>query len=431
MVKFVPFRGFRYNYEFLGELGKYLSPLFDVVTPGILARLYANPLNSIHLAVPQSVSEAEGVVKSWKKSKILVQDALPTFYLLTQKYPVPGTNQFRTRRGIIGMIKLDPPKSSSETRNIILHEDTVQNVVQKQTKLLKKTLLNVAPTHGFYYDENSQIKKILLQYEQSPLLVLKDYQGVVNYFSLIQNQEHIREIVRYFQTKKIFLADGHHRLKSSETLQEKMWEEIHDKKSPLKYHLMFINNFAEEQETILPINRKVKNDLSFEEILKKINTFFKTSELKKIRRDYYEDLASDSFIMSYRNRNYLLQPKPEALNILLADKTINENIKSLPYTHLHYFIIDKTLGIPYKKQMKSEAIQYLKLLESRDPKTELHPNDLFFFMPGLPLQTMMHIAESGALMPPKSTYFYPKLNTGFVFASVDGKDYETKFDIWF
>ncbi len=431
MVKFVPFRGFRYNYEFLGELGKYLSPLFDVVTPGMLARLYANPLNSIHLAVPRFIPEAREIVKSWKNSKILIQDTLPAFYLLTQKYPVPGTQKIITRQGLIGMIKLDPPGTPPENRKIILHEDTVRNVVNKQTKLLKETLMNVAPTHAFHYDENSEIQELITYYAKSPAIVLKDYQGVENAFSLIQNKKHLRKIVRYFGKQKIFLADGHHRLKSSENLQEKMWEQIKDKKSPMKYHLMFINNFAQEQEFILPINRKVKCSLPPQDFLSALRKFFEIKNIEPPASNYYENLAPNNFILLIRKRFYLLTPLENALKSLQQDPSLNDSIKSLPYTHLHYFIIDKILGIPYKKQIKSDAIQYVKLSEDWQRKAELHPEDLFFLMPGLPLTEMMKIAESGALMPPKSTYFYPKLNTGFVFASIHGKDYESKFDTWF
>ena len=420
MVKIIPFRGFRYNYEFLGELKKYLSPLFDVVSIGMLARLYSNPLNSIHLVVPRSPEEAGQTLISWKNSNILVQETLPTIYVLKQIFKV--NNKIRQRTGIIALVELDKPNTPLSKRNFVIHENVVKNVVEKQKELLKQTLLNAAPTHSFFYEESSQFREIIQKYANNPLFKITDYQGVENHFSLIQSRKDINALQEILRDKKIFLADGHHRLKASEEFYEEATGN-----NFVKYHLTFINNIAEETKRILPINRVIKMTEEIPDLLLQLKKYFIISGIDFNPENYYTNLDYDKLIMQYKNNYFLLHINEEGRKTI-GKTGFYEEVKELAYSHLHYLIIEKILGIPYPEQLNYNQIRYVKITE---PPEDLHESTLAFFMPGIPIGKMMNIARSGNLMPPKSTYFYPKLNTGFVFASINDKDYETGFDSCF
>ena len=98
---------------------------------------------------------------------------------------------------------------------------------------------------------------------------------------------------------------------------------------------------------------------------------------------------------------------------------------------LHYFIFDKVFGIPYHEQNRSNAISYIKDY-GQAVKKAVHQRELIAFItPETSMEQMMQVCKSNALMPQKSTYFYPKVVCGLVFASVDDHENKSPIDISF
>ncbi len=426
MVIVKSYRGFRYNSQFLGEIEKYLSPLFDVVTPGMLARLYANPLNSIHLSVPRSIEDAYQRLQGWKHSGILIQESLPAIYGYYQHFQ-DEESQKLCRKGIVVMVRLDPP--DAKERQIIIHERTVDEVVKKQTDLLERLLLCVAPTHGIYYDPTFTIEKLIEPYMQTPLMQAKDYQGVYNEVSVIQDYEVIRAIQEHLSDKKIFLADGHHRLKSAETLQAKYWDKIqHQDHHPFRYHFIYLTNGSAPDLQILPIHRLfyLKDGWDKEQFINALQRYFYIQKPSG-RQAIEQELVQKQAIAAITDRNtYLLRLKPEAQE-QLSRLPFPTPLKELPYFHLHYFAFEQIAGIPYEKQTRSEQIHYVKEKDTFYQCIQTQ-HCIGFLMRSLSIEQMIAVCQTGFLMPPKSTFFYPKVTTGFVFASIDPEDYQQPTD---
>ena len=90
MAEIRPFKAWRYNREVGKKIGALISPLFDVVTPERLIELYSDPINSIHLSVPNGgARHAARTLQAWKENGTLVQEELPAIYVYYQHYADP------------------------------------------------------------------------------------------------------------------------------------------------------------------------------------------------------------------------------------------------------------------------------------------------------------------------------------------------------
>lgn len=437
MAHIRPFRAWRYNSEKIKDLDKKFSPLFDVVSGDQLERLYGIPNNSIHLSLPRSEAQVLDKLHDWKQDEIIVQDPLPSIYVYYQEFSLFGQERRFVRKGFVSMIQVGAESGKAES-DIVLHEDTISSSVAERSRLLQKTLLNVAPTHGLYEDSSFQLETLMDAYMQDPCYQYIDYQGVINKLAIVQNREDILQFLDVLKDKKVYLADGHHRLASSVELQKKVRESGQEmvEDSFLNYHLIYLTNLCADDLRILPIHRILTlNHKTYNPnpILQKIGKYFEVKDITFDRAPIYEKLKGQpySFGMVLGSLNFLLTLRPEIDPLVDNPLELPDVVKSLDYTVLHYFVFDRIFDIPYRKQHSSDAIRYVKDYGLSVKEAVTWRDKIAFITPDTSMEQMMAVCKSGALMPQKSTYFYPKVVCGLVFASIDDDENNSALDLSF
>lgn len=423
MAKIRPFRAYRYNLE-KTNLEDVIAPLFDVVTQDQREKLYSLPYNAMHLSVPRSIQEAKNKLHDWKKSKIIIQDPLPAIYPYYQKFSLYNHSKTFERKGFICAVQL---KNTQNQRDIVLHENTLSHSVNDRINLLEQTQLNIAPTHGLYEDIRFQIEPYLDEFIQHPVLETIDYQNVVNKLGIIQHPEVIQKIQAVMADLPVYLADGHHRLEGSELVAARYFEK-HPNASlehPTNHHLMYLTNLRSDDLRILPTHRLVQlpDSLNVSSLLQQLERFFsidyldtRTPVLTEIQR------KKGIFALCTDENYYKLRLKPEFTNPQKIDLPIPDSLKILDYTRLHYFIFDKILNIPYSKQGESKIIQYWKDASGVIEQVHTNKNSVGFLVNEVNMDEMLAVCNDYAKMPPKSTYFYPKVICGLVFYSIADDD---------
>lgn len=421
-----PFRGWRYNRDRFHSNYEVFSPLFDVVPEEERKRLYGIPYNSIHLAMPQDKQRVHELLAQWKHERILIQDPLPAFYTLSQKFSLRHGEAFFTRKGFMAMVRLDK-------KDIILHEQTIPQSVEERVDVLARTLLNVAPTHGFYDDPHFIIENLLHPYFHNAYQRYVDYQNVINKFNIVQHKSIIEKIQQFFEGKQIILADGHHRLASSFRWLEKMEAEHPDldEYAIARYHFMYLTNIRGSDVRILPTHRLffAEKDLQEKELYERAKPYFQI-----IRIDRNVDLAEEitgtrcCFGIKHKDFKWIVILKPEYQRLEAMKLDLPPPVKALEYTQLHYYWFEKVLGIPYSEQAANPSIRYARdTAEIKNACTQ--GNVLGIIVNEVKIEEMLAVCRSGALMPQKSTFFYPKIVTGFVFASINEYENQSTFDI--
>ena len=428
MAEIRPLRAWRYAPNLTDNLSELVSPLFDVVSAKQRALLYGNPNNSIHISVPQNVPNEAGsyesvgkTLENWKVNGIIKQDNLPAIYVYYQYFTLSGSHKEYIRKGFVCNIR-----AYDFDENVILrHENTIPHAVNDRTQILAATQMNAAPTHGLYTDETHELEVFMDDAMTMPIYETEDYQGVKDVLAVIHDKNIIDKFINNIAQKKIILADGHHRYTSSleyRKTQTKL-NPNHTGKELYNFHLMYLTNTESDDLRILPTHRLILGLSDFDEdkFIQKLEQFF----ILKETEDAYEINHQISgkkwtFGLVLKEKSFKIRLKPEVFD------TISWNfpliMKELDLTVLHYFVLERCLGILGKDQRASENISFSRSFSECMEKVHLGQAQMALITQDVPMETIKKVCESGYTLPQKSTYFYPKVICGFLFGSIDDNE---------
>jgi uncharacterized protein (DUF1015 family) len=262
---------------------------------------------------------------------------------------------------------------------------------------------NISPIFSLYNSPERKTSELLVGVNRAkPYIEALDADGSVHRLRRIEDRAAVAAIAAELKDKAIFIADGHHRYETALEYQKEMQkkEGVFDKPQPYDYVLMFLANMADEGLTILPTHRLVK-DLP-PDTLELLSTDFDIQEMKLSqdipgtiagRRDVYGFYAGgDSWhCLSYRGEG--IHGVPPAL-------------KDLDVTILHDLIFKQLLDI--------ENVSYEMDVQKCLQAVRTGQFKAAFFLNPTGVYDVERVALASLRMPPKSTYFYPKLMTGMV-----------------
>ncbi len=424
MAEILPIKGFRYNSKLPFSIDALTSPLFDVVSVKQRQALYRNAYNSIHLSVPPGPDPAESAhrtVEHWKKTGIIAQDALPGIYVYYQYFTLPGSDREYCRKGFLAHIK-----SYAWDENVVLrHENTIPASVNDRIELLERTQMHTSATHGLYTDAGFSLEPFMDESITSPIYVSEDYQGVRDVLSVIHDAVVIQKFVDYLQTQKIILADGHHRYEGSLAYRQKMLAANPSAtgQEGFNYHLMYLTNACSDDLRILATHRLLDDlPLAPDVFLEKLEAYFTVSPIEE-PYDMNEIIAGKkwTFGVYLKGQAYKAQLKPEVHEQLEWDLPIE--VKNLDLTVLHFFILEKILGIGAQEQRQLEGLTYVRNYAACLDRVNSGTCDLALITNEVKMEEVKRVCASGAVMPPKSTFFYPKVICGFLFSSIKENEF--------
>ena len=423
MAEIRPLRAWKFNSELSAEIGELTSPLFDVVSKKQRDKLYQNPLNSIHLSVPNSADEAYTLLSQWKQDGTLELDALPGIYVYYQYFSLAGSDKEYCRKGFICNIRAyDWPD------NVLLrHENTIPKAVNDRISILEKTQLNVSPTHGLYTDPSFELERYMDESMRNPIYETEDYQGVRDVLGVIHDAAVIQRFMGVLRNKKIILADGHHRYEGSLMYKKKMMSLSADStgQEGYHYHMMFLTNTEAEDLRIMPTHRLIKGlpPIREEKLLEKLEEDFTIKPVEDAHMINEIILGKKwAFGLLFKENAYKIRLKPGRFETLRWQ--FPEEVKQLDLTVMHYFIIEKALGIPGKNQRASENIEFDRSFSDCLAKVIREEAQLALITNDISMEEVKKVCYSGYTMPQKSTFFYPKVICGFLFSSIQEDEFQ-------
>ncbi|MGV3539564.1 MAG: DUF1015 domain-containing protein [Rufibacter sp.] len=424
MAEILPVKGFRYNPKLPFNIDALTSPLFDVVSVKQRQALYRNSYNSIHLSVPpgpEPAVSARRTAEHWKRAGILQQDPLPGIYVYYQYFRLPGSYREYCRKGFLCHIK-----AYAWEENVILrHENTIPAAVNDRIELLEQTQLHTSATHGLYTDPAFTLEQYMDESITSPIYESEDYQGVRDVLSVIHDAQVIQQFVDHVKDQQIILADGHHRYEGSLAYRQKMLAQHPNAtgNEPFNYHLMYLTNAASDDLRILPTHRLLET-LPFpsEVFLEKLQEFFTVTPIAEAY-DLNDVITGKkwAFGVYLNGEAYKVRLKPEVhaqLNWPLPDV-----VKDLDLTVLHYFILERVLGISAEEQRQYPGLSYVRSFAECLAKVDSGQAELALITNEVKMEEVQRVCQSGAVMPQKSTFFYPKVICGYLFSSIQADEF--------
>lgn len=435
MADILPFRAWRYNRELSQDIEELTSPLFDVISEKQRKVLYDHSYNSIHLSVPlqgESAQQAHQTLDQWKAEGILKQDELPGIYVYYQYFRLAGESKEYVRKGFVCFVKAS--SWEGDEPEILRHENTIPHSVSDRLEVLEETQLNVSPTHGLYFDPHFELEQYMDECIKNPIYSTEDYQGVKNVLGVIQDYGLIKKFMSHLADRKIILADGHHRYESSMFYRQKRADSNpnHTGKEAYNYHTMYLTNGEADDLRILPTHRLISDMKAFNKaaFLEKLSKYFTITPVEN-PNDITEIILGKkwAFGLLFGDEALKVRLKPEAHQRL--NWKFPKEIKALDLTVMHYFIIEKTLGIPGKQQRKSGHIGFERNFANCLTATMRGESQFAIITRDIGMEEVKRVCYSGHTLPQKSTYFYPKVICGYLFASIKQDEFELPFDIGF
>jgi uncharacterized protein (DUF1015 family) len=419
MAEILPLKAWRYSHLLNQPIEELTSPLFDVVSAKQRETLYRNPYNSIHLSVPlglQPADEAAALLQHWKERGIILQDALPGIYVYYQYFKLSGEQREYCRKGFICHIKA----YDWNERVLLRHENTIPSAVNDRIDLLAKTELNSSATHGLYSDPDFSLEQYMDESIKSPIYETEDYQGVRDVLAVIHDHDVIQKFMDVLHDKQVLLADGHHRYEGSLEYRKRMMAQnpSHTGFEAYNYHLMYLTNTESDDLRILPTHRVLQQiDMSDEEFLQRLSEYF-TIIPKEDPVELNEVIVGKKWAFGlYLSGNaYKLRLKPEMH--YLIDWEVPQEVKDLDLTVMHYFIFQRVLGIDPEVQRNYSRLSYERNFTTCIRQVDTNASRLALITNEVSMEQVKKVCYSGAIMPQKSTFFYPKVICGFLFSSI-------------
>ena len=240
--------------------------------------------------------------------------------------------------------------------------------------------------------------------------------GIRERITVIHDHSVIKLFVELLSDKAVILADGHHRFEAS--IQHARTRRAQGDLTP-EYYLMFLSNVHSGSTTILPTHRFLIDIAGFDasRLKEKLQEDFYLSSISSVQEDEWTIAKTPkSFVAVFPDGHYLLTLKPglEKSN----PWPFPEKILELDLTILHYFIIEKMMGIPGHEQRKSGKIGFERNAELLQERIQTGKAQVGFLTRPITVEQVMEVCESGYTLPQKSTWFYPKLNSGYFFSSI-------------
>jgi uncharacterized protein (DUF1015 family) len=408
MAEIIPFRGLLYNVTKV-SVEEVLAPPYDIITPEWQESLYnKSPYNIVRVdfgkeepgdnETENKYTRAKRCLDAWIKKGVLVRSRKPSFYAYEITYSFHDVR--RRFLGFLCLVKLE----DLEKGRIYPHECTHAKPKLDRLDLLKACEANTSPIFSLYKSPANEISGILSRTTLTkPYLQAADLSGNLHRLWQIDRVEEIETIQQELSDKVIFIADGHHRYETSlEFRRERLKGNASlSDRNPWDYTLMFLTNMMDEGITILPTHRLIKQIP--EDIHKRLSRYFGM-----------ETVADDFDIrrrLSGRKNALGFFRRPEKAWHILTYKgrdlsEIHPDLREIDVIVLHEVI--------FKQILPNAEIGYEMDISKALDRVDRGEYAAAFFLNPTRVEDVEKSALSSMRLPPKSTYFYPKLLTGLV-----------------
>jgi uncharacterized protein (DUF1015 family) len=411
MAEVIPFRGILYNTAKV-KGGDVVAPPYDIVTPELRDVLYKkSPYNILRIdsgmehpgddEVENKYVRAARSMKTWIEEGVLLRSPNPCFYAYEMAYRSGG--EHKRLRGFFGLVKLQ-----ELGKGIYPHEETHSKPKVDRLNLMSSCEANTSPIFSLYHSPEKGASRVVESVVAAkPYIEAEDLDRAVHRLWIIEGAEETALITRDLLNRPVYIADGHHRYETALEYQKIMKEksgpvEGHE---PYNYVLMFLANIADGNITILPAHRIIRH--SAKNVLERLSGHFEIKTIS-LDDDIIEAMRGKAqtfgFYQRGDSRQYLLRYRGDGL------EGIHPALKGLDVTILHELILKGLLGA-------SEIRYEMEPSTARGMVMEGGYDSVFFLNP-TGVREVEEVALSSLRMPPKSTYFYPKVMTGFVINSL-------------
>ena len=412
MADVQPFRALHYDRDRVGGLEAVVAPPYDVIDAAERSTLVArSPNNVVEIDLPQGdepYAHAAAVFQRWQDEGVLVRDDTPALWALEQDYTGPDERR-RTRHGFFARVKVEDYGPG----RIRPHERTHPGPKEDRLRLTRATHANLSPIFSLYDDPAGAAWRALAPHLSGrPWAEVTDEDGTTHRLWRVADPAAGQAVRVALAGTELLIADGHHRYETAR---------VHHAEGGAGHVLMCLVALQDPGLTVFPTHRLLTTlDGPRRESLR--DTIERDFEAAEVADGGLEPTGDGPVRMGYLDAHHR-----RPLMLTLRDPAIAAAAlpdKPAPYRELDTAVLEAlvlrgALGMSEDDISHMHGLDYARDTEQARGRVASGAAQAAFFMRGTPVAQVRAVAAAGESMPPKSTYFFPKVLTGMVFNLLD------------
>lgn len=432
-TEFKPFRGWRYDPAVAGDMSSLAAPPYDVISQADMTMLLqASDHNVIRLELPAATGAADPYRAAaetwgqWTGSGVLKRDESPRFYLVRRAFRHDGRTLRRFE--LTGLVRLAPWSDG----DVLPHEHTHEGPKRDRLSLMQAVRANVSPILSLYSDDQDVVLRMLERIAvRTPDLSFAIAGGDEYEMWLVTHAVEVEALCGGI-SGPLYIADGHHRYETAMAYQEQESDARGEGNRPADYMMTSLTALDDPGLISLPYHRLMRG-LSEEargRLERQVNTYFALEEISiegRAPSDFAElfDAASDS--PKERPMMAMIEQPGDVLKLMRpASPGIFEGLLSgaseawgrLAPCVFTDVLLAPALGVGQQEAESRGWVTYPRDAAEAVSGVRSGEYEAAFLLQAVSMTDMTEAARAGERLPPKSTYFFPKLATGIVINSL-------------
>jgi uncharacterized protein (DUF1015 family) len=426
MAEVLPFDALHYDLGVVGSLDAVAAPPYDVIdAAGRRALLERSPYNAVAIDLPKPFDPADPdfepsydpyarateTIAAWRAEGALVQDEAPTLWALRQDYVAPDGSE-HSRHGILCRVRVEDYESGT----VRPHERTHPGPLLDRLELTRASGYNLSPIFSLSTRDPWPLVEPGLSAE--PWGEARDESGTVNRLWRIEDPAVHAAVTELLADAQLLIADGHHRYETARAFRDEVGGE-----GPHNYTLMSLTGLDDPGLTVFPTHRLLSGLASDAErqtaLGSGLRELFEIAEVSREEVDPAGEEGVGVFGLydSFHKQAYRLRLKDSAeVDRRLPGKP--EAYRRLDSAILETLVLKGLAGMSDHDIDERRGLEYAKSVPEALAMVDAGAQDVAFLLRPVPVDQVKAIAETEENMPPKSTYFFPKVMTGFAFNPV-------------
>lgn len=437
MADVQPFRGIRYDPGRVDSISSVIAPPYDVISPKE-QRFYhkRNPHNVIRLelgaeqpsdsAGENRYTRAAGALAEWLEKGVLVRETEPAFYVVEHQFSHEGIA--RHRWGLTARVRL----GSEGPDGARPHESVMEERIVDRLKLLRACRVNLSPIMGIVDHGASGFTSLLAGLARGkPDVSAADRDGTVHNMWIIRDEQSLGSVSGWCADRAIYIADGHHRYETGlayQSEQQAICSHFTGREA-FNFVLMTLTGADDPGLVALPTHRLVRfiKAERLSEFRNRAERYFEIERIEHPGTVRAETIKSWLGMLTRRGQQgvamalygldgdalWLLSLRENADVQKAMPVQRSQEWRSLDVTILHCVMLGEMLGADTPRR-EIECLDYTRDTAEAVELVDAGKYQLAFLMNPIPIASILAVADAGERMPPKSTYFHPKLPTGLV-----------------
>ncbi|HET7120490.1 MAG TPA: DUF1015 domain-containing protein [Solirubrobacterales bacterium] len=426
MAEVLPFNALHYDLGKVGSLDAVAAPPYDVIdAAGRAALLARSPYNAVAIDLPKPFdpadpdsdpsgdpyAEAAARIETWRTEGALVQDEAPSLWAMTQDYTAPDGSS-HSRNGILARVRVEDYESGT----VRPHERTHPGPLLDRLELTRASGYNLSPIFSLSTEDAWPLVSSSLP--DQPWGEASDESGTVNRLWKVDDPTIHAAVSECLAAAQLLIADGHHRYETARAFRDEVGGE-----GPHNYTLMSLTGLDDPGLLVFPTHRLLSGFAGDSERQTRLGSglreLFEVTEVPREEIDpageegvgvfgLYDSFHKQAFRLRLKDLGEVdrrLEGMPESYRRL--DSAILETLVLKGLAGMDDHDIDERRGLEYAKTVPDA----LAMVDSGG-------YDVAFIQRGVPVEQVKAICNTDAVMPPKSTFFFPKVMTGFAFNPV-------------